>query len=129
MKGSSGRGVVPMAPESIRIRLVAILPGYGPFWECPENACARSANGSFTACGVFMDCAVYVQEHYETFSPGQLATLAAFLDECMTPPGTELGEAAAICFLEELAGERFSPKFQGYLSGNALAFFREFRWV
>ena len=45
----------------------------------------------------------------------------------MTPPGTDLDDAAATCFLENLTFEPFSKDFERYLAGEALHFFRRFQ--
>ena len=115
-----------MTPGAVRDRLIAILPGFGPYWDDPEETCYRGDDGSFTTCGVLMDCSHYLRVNYETLTREQRRALAAFADECMTPPGTDLDNAMATCFLENLTGERFSADLQAYLSGEALDYFRAF---
>ncbi len=112
-----------MGPDEILRKLTAILPGFGPRWEDPDNVYRRD-DGSFTPCGVFSECSEFVRERYETLGDGPIDVLASFLEECMTHSQPGLADAAATCFLENLTGERFSADFQRRLSGEALKFFR-----
>ncbi len=112
-----------MRPDEILQRLVAILPSFGTYWEAPDNY-HQDDDGSFTPCGAFSECSHFVRERYETLTAGQLDELAKFIERCMTLRDTQLADAAATCFLENLTGERFSADFQRHLSGEALKFFK-----
>jgi hypothetical protein len=96
-----------MTSDEVLHKLVAILPGFGPFWDSLENG-SRDDDSSFTLYGPFTECSHFVREQYETLTNGRLDKLGSFIGECMTPPGTELDNVAATCFLENLAGQRFS---------------------
>ena len=115
---------MPVVPQQLVERLTAILPQFADHWTSPDNL-FRGDDGSFTFCGVFAACSHLVRDHYQQLSPEQRRSLADFVEECMTPPVTDLGTAAATCFLENLAYETFSRDLQGYLCGHALEFFRK----
>jgi hypothetical protein len=55
----------------------------------------------------------------------QLARMADFIEECMNPPGTDIDNTAATCFLENLTFEPFSGDFEQYLKGHSLKFYRD----
>src|SRR5688572_21296264 len=117
---------MPLSPQQILERLIAILPEFRTYCESLE-ACFRDDDGSFTRCGVFGDCSHFVRDRYEQLSPLQRRQLAEFVRECMSSTDTELGDAAATCFLENLTFERFSKDFERYLAGDALEFYRRFQ--
>jgi hypothetical protein len=117
---------MPLTPQQILDRLIAILPGFLAYWESAE-ACLRTEDGSFSRCGVFDDCSHFVRDHSAGLSPLQRRQLADFVLECMSSTDTELGDAAATCFLENLTFERFSYDFESDLAGDALVFYRRFR--
>jgi hypothetical protein len=105
---------------------VVILPEFGPCWDSPDN-CYRGEDGSFTLCGVFSEYSDFVREDYARLTVPQRADLARFLGECMTEMGTDLDNATATCFLENLSFEPFSRDFMQYLDGAALSFYRGFQ--
>ena len=90
-----------MGPDEVLEKLAAILPGFGSHWDEPSND-HRGDDGSFTPCGAFAEATAFVRERYETLTGPQLDELSQFVEACMTPPGTPLGDAAATCFLENL---------------------------
>jgi hypothetical protein len=114
-----------LTPRQLFERLVAILPGFGVYCQSPENALAD--DGSLTIYGVFIECSPYVRDQYERLTVEQKRRLGQFVEECMTPPGTDLDNAAATCFLENLTFERFSRDFEGFLDGEALDFYLRFQ--
>jgi hypothetical protein len=103
-------------------RLVTLFPDFAACWDSPDN-CFRDDDGSFTRCGVFAEFSDYFRDRYEQLPTARVADLGCFVTECMTSPDTELGDAAATCFLENVASERFSPDFRQHLSGEALRFY------
>jgi hypothetical protein len=72
---------------------------------------------------VFSEFGHYFKDHYEQLPKARVAELGRFVTECVASADTELGDAAATCFLENVAGERFGPDFRQHLSGEALKFF------
>jgi hypothetical protein len=114
-----------MTAQDILDRLVVLFPEFAAIWDGPENYFRRD-DGSFTRCGVFSEFSHYFRDHYEQFSSAQVAELGRFVSDCVASADTELGDAAATCFLENVGGERFSPDFRRHLSGEALKFYS--RW-
>ena len=107
-------------------RLVAILPDFAQQWQSPQNS-FREKDGTFTLCGAFAECSHFVRDHYERLTDQQRTQIADFIEECMNPPGTDLDNAAATCFLENLTFERFSGDFEQHLKGHSLKFYRDWR--
>jgi hypothetical protein len=112
-----------MTAQAILDRLVALFPDFAAVWDSPDNY-FRDDDGSFTCCGVFAEFSRYFRDRYKQFSPAQVAELGRFVTECVASADAELGDAAATCFLENVAGERFGPDFRQHLSGEALRFYQ-----
>ena len=117
---------MPLTPQQILGRLVVILPEFLEHWESRHSS-FRDNDGSFTQCGVLAECSHFVRDHYDQLSSLQRHQLADFVLECMRSTDTDLRDAAATCFLENLSFERFSNDFETYLAGNALDFYRQFQ--
>jgi len=114
-----------MTARDILAKLVALFPDFAAAWDRPTN-CFRDDDGSFTRCGVFSEFSHFFRDCYEQFSPAQVAGVGRFVTECVASADTTLVDAAATCFLENVAAERFSPNFRRHLSGEALRFYS--RW-
>jgi hypothetical protein len=112
-----------MTAQAILDRLFTLCPDFAVPWDSPDN-CFREDDGSFTHCGVFAEFSHYFRDRYERFSPAQVAAVGRFVTKCVAPPDAELSDAAATCFLENVAGERFSAAFRRHLSGEALRFYQ-----
>jgi hypothetical protein len=93
------------APEVYQ-KLVAMFPDFAEWWDDPGN-CFREADGSFTNCGVFAEFSHYVRERFGHLPASSLAELGRFIEQCVESP--ELENAAATCFVENVAGEQFTP--------------------
>jgi hypothetical protein len=113
-----------MTAQDILDRLVALFPEFAAVWDRPDN-CFRDDDGSFTSCGVFAEFSHYFRERYDQFPPARVAELGRFVTECVTGPDRELADAAATCFLENVAGERFSRDFRRHLRGEALRWYSD----
>lgn len=98
---------MPLIPEQVLEQLVVILPDFAGQWRSDTN-CFRADDGSFTLWGVFAGCSYFVRDHYEQMTLVQRRELGQFISQCLSSPGTDLGNAAATCFLENLTFERFS---------------------
>jgi hypothetical protein len=72
---------------------------------------------------VFAEFSLYFQNNYEQLSSLQLRELGQFVMECIDSPDKELADAAATCFLENVAAQRCSQDFRTYLQGEALPFY------
>lgn len=57
-----------------------------------------------------------------------LTRFGDLVTECMSGSSAELDEAAATCFLENVAREPFSPTFKHFLKGQALEFYEKVNW-
>jgi hypothetical protein len=109
-------------PRELLDRLVALFPEFAAYWDSPEN-CFRNRDGTFTRHGAFAQFSIFFGECYEWLPADRVAALAALLTECMASPDSDLGNAAATCFLENVAGERFHQDFRRYLSGEPLKYY------
>ncbi len=115
-----------MPPDAVLRRLIEILPGFGSYWDLPDNY-SRDEDGGFSLCGVFTECSHFAHENYEQLTVRERAELARFIGDCMIEPGSFLDEAAATCFLENLTFEPYSEDFMRHLEGEARSFYRGFQ--
>src|SRR5262245_34468215 len=111
-----------MNAQAILGRLITLLPDFAAAWDNSDNY-FREDNGSFSQCGVFAKFSHYFRESYEQVSSTQIAALGRFVSECAASTDTDLADAAATCFLENVAGERFNSDFRRHLSGEALRYY------
>ena len=114
-----------MSPAEIHARLVTIFPEFAGYWDSPSN-CFRELDGTFTLWGVFAEFSHYFREHFASFSESVLTVLARFIDECMTSPGTDIDNAAATCFLENLAGHDSATALRPFLGRAAQEFLTQY---
>jgi hypothetical protein len=111
-----------MHAKDLLAQLVTMFPDFSAVWDNPTN-CFREDDGSSTRGGVFAEFSSYFRERYEQFSGTQIEELGRLVTECVESADAELSHAAATCFLENVAAERFSPDFRRHLSGEALRFY------
>jgi hypothetical protein len=102
--------------------LLALFPDFGPEWDSEHNY-FRAEDGTFTRCGGFSQFSHIFRDRYEQFSPGQVSSVGSFVSECVTSGDADLRDAVAACFLENIAGERFSSNFGSHLSAEAARMF------
>ncbi len=112
-----------MTEQVILDRLLALFPDFEPLWNSADNY--FRADGSFTRCGVFSQFSFYFCERHEQLPQSRVAQLGAFVTEWMATDDADLRDAVASCFLENVAGERFSLDFRRFLSGEALRIYSE----
>lgn len=107
------------APELLH-RLVGIVPEFQAEWDSPDN-CFRADDGDFidTLHGVFGGFSGCFQARAARFSPEQAAALGKFVSDCMASGDGDLDNAAATCFLENIAGQACAAILAGHLSGEA----------
>jgi hypothetical protein len=117
-----------MTAQQLLDRLIKLFPGFEHYWDNPEN-CFRQDDGSFTMCGVFSEFSSFFREHFVEFSVHSLSRFGDFVTECISGSSTELDNAAAVCFLENIGGESFSQAFKPFLRGEALKFYEEVDWT
>jgi hypothetical protein len=112
-------------PAALLDRLGSLFPGFRAQWEATDNYYIE-ADGSFSYCGVFAELSHFFRERFGSIPQPALEEFGTLISECMICPSSELDTAAATCFLENMAYERFSAELKRYLCGNALEFFSQF---
>jgi hypothetical protein len=113
-----------MTPEELLGSLTGLFPAFGAHWDGEDNL-SREADGSFSHCDAFAEFSDYFRESYEELPPERLQALGWVLAECMAEPDSELAEATATCFLENVAAERFHSDFERFLIGRPLEFYSQ----
>ena len=113
-----------MLAHAVLHRLGAILPGFSAYRQSADNV-FTSEEQAASLCGVFAACSHYVRERGSELPQAQASELGAFVTACMSEPGTQLDDAAATCFLENLADEPGAALLLPHLSGHALQYLRE----
>lgn len=114
-----------MNPRQLLDRLAATFPEFRHHWDDPDN-CFRDDDGSFTFHGVFAEFTSFFRDRYKTFTPDQVATLGKFLSDCMAPDDdSALDNAAATCFVENIAGDECDRELSKHLTGPARRYWRE----
>jgi hypothetical protein len=111
-----------MTPQELLSYLTALFPEFGPYWDAPGN-CFRNDDGSYTLHGVFSEFTSFFREHSERLTSDQLLALGAFVSECIVPADTDLSNAAATCFVENIAGEDYAEEFAIFLKGAARKYY------
>ena len=113
-----------MTPDELVGRLVGLFPDFATHWDAPDNS-SREDDGSSTLCGAFAEFSLFFCERYEELPAERLQALGWVLAECMAESDSELAEAAAECFLENVAAERFHADFERFLIGRPLEFYAQ----
>jgi hypothetical protein len=113
-----------MTPEELVGSLTGLFPDFAAHWQAAENP-AREEDGSFTLCGAFAEFSDFFRERYEELPAERLQALGWILTECMAEPDSDLAEATATCFLENVAAERFHADFERFLIGRPLEFYSQ----
>jgi len=114
-----------MTANDVYQKLVAIFPDFAERWDAPGN-CFREADGSFTLCGMFAEFSHYVRDRFSHLPVSSLDELGRFIEQCMESPGSDLHNAAATCFLENLASEVFTPSLASHLRERAREFLSQY---
>ena len=113
-----------MTPDELVGRLVELFPDFAAHRDEAESASHEADDP--TLCGAFTEFSDYFRERYEEPPPTHLQALGWVLAECMAEPDSELEEAAATCFLENVAAERFHADFERFLIGRPLEYYAQF---
>jgi hypothetical protein len=114
-----------MNPIDVQSRLVKMFPEFAQYWDMDTN-CHRDDDGGFTLCGVFAEFSDFFRKQFTSFSASSMATLGAFIEECMASPDSDLDNAAATCFLENIAGEESAAILRPHLSPTAQNFLAQY---
>jgi hypothetical protein len=100
-----------------------LVPGFGNHWAKGDSLFV-TPSGEFTVHGVFAECSHFVRENFDSLPPEAVQDLAGFVSDCLEgKAGAEVDNAAATCFLENLAGERFHKVFAVELRSAARQFY------
>ena len=121
-KARAGLGKSTMAPRELLSQLTALFPEFGPYWDDPGN-CFRNDDGSYTMHGVFSEFTSFFREQSARLTSDQLVALGAFVSECMASLDSDLGNAAATCFVENIAGEDYAEELALSLKGAARKYY------
>jgi|SRR5579883_2004880 len=108
-----------MTPRALLDRLVDLVPDFRASWDDPGN-CFRYDDGSFTLHGVFAAFSHFFRERHAVLPADRVAALGAFVSGCMaTGDNGPLDNAAATCFVGNIAGEPSDRELAPYLTGEA----------
>jgi hypothetical protein len=108
-----------MTSRALLDRLVALFPDFGAYWDDPGN-CFRDDDGSFTLHGVFAEFTGFFRERHAVLPADRIAALGTFVSECMAPANDgPVDNAAATCFVENIAGEPCDRELSQHLTGEA----------
>jgi len=114
-----------MTPDELVGRLVELFPDFAAHRDEAEHEASQAEEDAPTLCGAFADFSDYFRDCYEELPPARLQALGWVLAECMAEPDSELDEATATCFLENVAAERFHADFERFLIGRPLEFYAQ----
>jgi hypothetical protein len=112
-----------MAPAALVERVVALFPEFQAHWDDPSN-CFRDDDGKFTLHGVFAVFTHFFKDRHASLPPDRIAALGAFVSHCMESGSEDLGNAAATCFVENIAGEGCDRELSRHLTGAARTYWR-----
>ena len=112
-----------MTPQALLDRLVALFPDFRAYWDDPGN-CFREDDGAFTLHGVFAEFTGFFRQLHSSLSAERVAALGAFVSECMASADADLDNAAATCFVENIAGDECDRELARHLSGEARKFWQ-----
>ncbi len=108
-----------MTPQQLLDRLDTLLPGFRSHWNCPQN-CFVGDDGSYTLHGVFCELTDFFRHNHAALPVERIATLGAFVNKCMAAGDDDsLANAAATCFLENIAGDDSDRILGRHLTGPA----------
>ena len=112
-----------MTPQVLLDYIVSLFPDFAAYWDDPGNS-FRADDGSFTLHGVFCEFTAFFRERFKVLPHDQVATLGAFISECMASADADLDNATATCFVENIAAEECSHDLALYLTGEAREYYR-----
>lgn len=108
-----------MKPRELLNRLATMFPEFQAHWDGPGNL-YRGDDGAFSLHGVFSEFTSYFQNSYKELLADRVADLGMFVSECMAAGNDDpLDNAAATCFVENIAGEPCDRELARHLSGEA----------
>jgi hypothetical protein len=100
-----------------------VVPGFGNHWAKGDSLFITSS-GEFSVHGVFSECSHFVRANFGSLPPEAVQSLAGFLSDCLEGKlGADVDNAAATCFLENLAAEPFHQNLSLQLRPAARQFY------
>ena len=112
-----------MTPHVLLDRLVALFPDFRAYWDDPGN-CFRNDDGSFSLHGAFAEFTSFFRERHKSLPSGRIAALGAFVSDCIASADGDLNNAAATCFVENVAGEDCDRELARHLVGEARKYWK-----
>lgn len=106
----------------IESEILEMFPEFKDRWGSEDNL-FREDNGSFTLCGLFAEFSHFVRERLFDFNQDRKSTLFAKVETWIASDSSELNEAVATCFLENLTGEELSSELRPLLGPKSLEYF------
>ena len=108
-----------MTAADLYHRLLTIFPEFESYWNSADND-FREENGLFTCCGVFSRFSHFIRENFPNLSPVALDQLGGFVEDCLKEAShSDLYDATASCFLENLDAEDITRDLAAYLGPKA----------
>ena len=115
----------PTTPQDLAELLGSVVPGFSSHLK-QRRSLFSDDNGTLTAHGLFAECSHFVRDHFDELPVSSVLDLANFISDCLDGAfGPALDNAAATCFLENLAGESFHAKFALLLRPKARSFYND----
>jgi hypothetical protein len=112
-----------MKPQELIDRLIAMFPDFHAYWDDPRN-CFRNDDGAFTLHGAFAEFSRFIRERHALLKSDRVEALGIFVSDCMASTDQDLNNAAATCFIENIAGEDCDRELARHLSGDARKYWK-----
>ncbi len=109
-----------MRPQELLEALVRAAPDFEAQLKAPSLF--MRADGSFTLHGLFAEFSHFFRAAHESLSDRDLTPIGALISSCMRDPRSELDNATATCFIENITEGPAGDRLSRYLTGNALAY-------
>ena len=108
-----------MQPSELLKTLALLAPKFQTQWDGPDNYYV-GGDGTCTLHGVFAEFSSFFKAGANELTDEQCKQIGEFVSSCMKTPGTNLDNAAATCFVENIAGDPPAKKLRPFLTGEAL---------
>jgi len=109
-----------MRPQELLEALVEIVPAFAAEWSAPSVFVC--ADGAYTLHGVFAAFSHFFRGAQGVLSERQIQRVGELVSSAMREPHSALDNAAATCFLENIAEDPAALRIRPYLDGAALAY-------
>jgi len=109
-------------PEDIKLELIGLFPEFEAQWESVQN-CFREDDGSFTHAGILAEFSHFVCDRFPELPQVKSECLFSKVEDWMTCGQSNVENAVATCFLENIAGEPISNEIQNLLGPKSKKYF------